>query len=113
MSPTKQHIVHLSGDINPLQLSSTDRRFWAVSWGTKPAPAMYQAMLGARRTFLSLGDAQAYDRGVLSFPAPCLALAGTPYAEGWADARDSAGAAAMDDMAAWPQKQASECGVHR
>lgn len=78
-----------------------------------PLPVVYRADHGRQRAFLSLCDAQAYDRGYLTFPAQCPAELGTPEAMGWADAHDDAvGAAAMDDTAEWAHSHASDCGVH-
>lgn len=79
-----------------------------------PLPVqVFRASLGRQRSFLSLTDAAAYDRGCAAYPKACGAEVGTPEAMGYADARDDAeGAAAMDDMAEWAHSHAAACGVH-
>lgn len=77
-----------------------------------PAPTVFRGSTGRRRVFLSFGDAAAYDRGFRNYPDAIHAEPGTPEAMGWNDARDAAGAAAMDDMAEWAHSHAAECGRH-
>ena len=46
----------------------------------------YRARCGERRDFQSASDADAYDRGWSTYPAPLADVVGTPAMRGWFDA---------------------------
>lgn len=49
-------------------------------------PTLYAARCGRRRSFLSPGDRDAYERGFDLYPAAVIGTSGMPAVTGWTDA---------------------------